>query len=112
MKLTNVDVFLSGAGWRNFLFVKLTTDAGIVGWGEATLGWKETAVRETFEDYDVPWRCELTPETPRVKDGFYEVPSGPGWGVEVDESALRKHPEDPDAKLNMFSAHWEQQMCK
>jgi galactonate dehydratase len=69
-------------------------------------------ILETFEDYDVPWRCDITPGTPRVKDGFYELPTGPGWGVEIDESVLYQHPEDPDAKLNMFAAEWEQQMCK
>jgi galactonate dehydratase len=69
-------------------------------------------ILETFEDYDLPWRCDLTPGTPRVKDGFYEVPTGPGWGVDVDEEAIRAHPEDPDAKLNMFTLGWEQQMCK
>ena len=69
-------------------------------------------VLETFEDYDVPWRCDLTPGTPRVRDGFYELPTRPGWGVEVDEKLIAAHPENPDAKLNMFQSGWEQQMCK
>jgi len=69
-------------------------------------------ILETFEDYDVPWRCDLTPGTPRVKDGFYELPTGPGWGVEVDQKLIAAHPENPDAKLNMFKSGWEQQMCK
>jgi len=69
-------------------------------------------ILETFEDYDVPWRCDLTPGTPRVKDGFYELPTGPGWGVEIDEQLIAAHPENPDAKLNMFKSGWEQQMCK
>lgn len=69
-------------------------------------------ILETFEDYDVSWRHDLTPDAPRVKDGAYEVPSGPGWGVEVDEAAIAAHPEDPEAKLNMFSLGWEQRMCR
>jgi galactonate dehydratase len=69
-------------------------------------------VLETFEDYDVPWRCDLTPGTPQVRDGFYELPTRPGWGVEVDEKLIAAHPENPDAKLNMFQSGWEQQMCK
>ena len=51
MKVTKVDCFLIGAGWRNFTFVKLQTDSGLIGWGEATLGWKETAVRELVLDF-------------------------------------------------------------
>src|SRR5579862_9906951 len=51
LKVEKVDVHLIGAGWRNFIFVKISTDAGAVGWGEATLGWKETAVRELIVDF-------------------------------------------------------------
>lgn len=69
-------------------------------------------ILETFEDYDVPWRCDLTPGTPRVTKGYYEIPTGPGWGVEVDEDLIKAHPEDPDAKLDMFSMGWEEIMCR
>jgi len=69
-------------------------------------------ILETFEDYDVPWRMALVPDAPRVTNGYYEVPTGPGWGVTVDESVIAAHPEDPDAKLDMFSLGWEQQMCR
>jgi galactonate dehydratase len=69
-------------------------------------------ILETFEDYDVPWRCDLTPGTPRVKNGYYDLPTGPGWGVEVDEALIAAHPEDPGAKLNMFGDGWEQLMCR
>jgi galactonate dehydratase len=51
MKVSKVDCFLIDAGWRNFTFVKIQADSGLVGWGEATLGWKETAVRELVLDF-------------------------------------------------------------
>lgn len=69
-------------------------------------------ILETFEDYDVPWRSDLLPDAPRVKNGYYEVPTAPGWGVGVDESVIAAHPEDPDAKLDMFSLGWEEKMCR
>jgi galactonate dehydratase len=69
-------------------------------------------ILETFQDYDVGWRESLTTGTPQVKDGYYEVPTGPGWGLDVNEAALREHPEDADAKLNMFSLDWEERMCR
>jgi len=69
-------------------------------------------ILETFQDYDVAWREELTSGTPRVKDGYYDVPTAPGWGIEVNEATFAAHPENPDAKLNMFSADWEQHMCR
>ena len=35
MKITNVTPMVMGTPWRNLLFVKVETDEGIVGWGEA-----------------------------------------------------------------------------
>jgi galactonate dehydratase len=69
-------------------------------------------VLETFEDYDVPWRADLLPDAPRVKGGYYDVPTRPGWGVTVNEEVIAAHPEDPDAKLDMFSLGWEEHMCR
>src|ERR1700728_4415555 len=51
MKVKSVDVIMTGAVWRNFTFVKIQTDSGLVGWGEGTLGWKESAVRELILDF-------------------------------------------------------------
>ena len=37
MKITEIETFTVGAGWKNWLFVKVHTDAGIYGVGEGTL---------------------------------------------------------------------------
>jgi galactonate dehydratase len=68
-------------------------------------------ILETFENYDVPWRSDLTPGAPRVQDGYYSVPTGPGWGTEVNEQLLHAHPYSPTAKMNMFEEGWEDRMC-
>jgi galactonate dehydratase len=45
---------------------------------------------------DVPWRDALAGgRAPELRDGDLVVPSGPGWGVEVDEDVLRAHPWRP-----------------
>jgi galactonate dehydratase len=41
---------------------------------------------------DVPWREELTTAVPEIADGELTIPSGPGWGADVDEDVLRLHP--------------------
>lgn len=50
MKVTRVETYLVGAGWKNFLFIRLVTDTGLTGIGEATLNGFgrtcEAAVRE------------------------------------------------------------------
>src|SRR5690242_3192045 len=61
MKITNVEVLLTGTEWRNFLFVKLSTDDGLVGWGDGTLGWKESAVRELILDFGRRYVVGLSP---------------------------------------------------
>src|SRR5262249_44439155 len=50
MKITHLETFLVGAGWKNWLVVRLHTDSGFTGLGEGTLNGftrtTEAAVRE------------------------------------------------------------------
>jgi galactonate dehydratase len=46
MRITSIDEFVMGVPGRNWIFVKIGTDEGIHGWGEATLEWHEKAVVE------------------------------------------------------------------
>ena len=39
-----------------------------------------------------PWVNELVTVTPEIQDGYVHLPSGPGWGTEVNEAAVRAHP--------------------
>ena len=41
---------------------------------------------------DVPWKAELVTRPPGIKDGHIHVPTGPGWGADIDEKVLRAHP--------------------
>ena len=36
MKITDIKTFIVDAGWRPWMFVKVQTDEGIVGWGECS----------------------------------------------------------------------------
>jgi galactonate dehydratase len=38
-----------------------------------------------------PWRDELVTVLPEVKAGVMHIPTGPGWGTDLNEAALRKH---------------------
>ncbi|MGB3413709.1 MAG: mandelate racemase/muconate lactonizing enzyme family protein [Microbacteriaceae bacterium] len=42
----------------------------------------------------VPWRDELVSEAPRIVDGSLIVPEGSGWGVEVNEDAVKFYSVD------------------
>jgi len=51
MKITAVKTTVVNAEMRNWIFVKVETDqAGLYGWGEATLEWKTRAVVGAIED--------------------------------------------------------------
>ena len=41
---------------------------------------------------DVPWKDDLVTPVPKIEDGHLLLPTGPGWGAEVNEAAVRKHP--------------------
>ena len=43
----------------------------------------------------VPWYDDLVTVKPEIKDGELSVPTGPGWGTEVNEEAVRAHPPKP-----------------
>jgi galactonate dehydratase len=51
MKITRVSSLIVNANMRNWIFVKVETDqAGLYGWGEATLEWKTQGVAGAIED--------------------------------------------------------------
>src|SRR5437870_10055348 len=45
MQINRFETFLTNAGLRNYLFLRLTTDTGLTGVGEATLEWQEKTVQ-------------------------------------------------------------------
>jgi L-alanine-DL-glutamate epimerase-like enolase superfamily enzyme len=40
----------------------------------------------------VPWQNDLVTVVPEIEDGHLRLPTGPGWGTEVNEEAVRAHP--------------------
>lgn len=50
MRITRISTTLVDANWRNFTFVQIYTDAGLVGLGEATIRSREHAVVGAIED--------------------------------------------------------------
>jgi galactonate dehydratase len=49
MKVTRIETLHCDAGWRNYSFVKLTTDEGIVGWSEYDEGFGSPGVTAAIE---------------------------------------------------------------
>ena len=54
---------------------------------------------------DVPWKDDIVTVVPKVERGVLTLPlEDPGWGVDVDEEALKLHPALNDAKSGIWSA--------
>jgi galactonate dehydratase len=51
MKITRLETFLANAGLRNYLFLRLQTDTGLTGVGEASLEWQEKAVQTLLQEW-------------------------------------------------------------
>jgi L-alanine-DL-glutamate epimerase-like enolase superfamily enzyme len=49
MKVSRIETLACDAGWRNYHFVKLTTDSGIVGWSEFDEGFGAPGVATVIE---------------------------------------------------------------
>lgn len=41
---------------------------------------------------DVPWKDDIVTVKPTIEDGHLVLPTGPGWGTELNEEAIRAHP--------------------
>ncbi len=50
MKIRDIKTFYAAAVWRNFVIVQVTTDDGIVGYGEGTLGDFEKTIESAIND--------------------------------------------------------------
>jgi galactonate dehydratase len=51
VKINGFETFLANAGLRNYLFIRLRTDSGLTGVGEATLEWQEKTVQTLAHEW-------------------------------------------------------------
>jgi len=52
------------------------------------------------------WRDKIMYPVLKVVDGYLELPTGPGWGVEIDEEEIKRHPYR-ETWYSGLSASWE-----
>lgn len=67
MKIARIQTFPCDAGWRSWLFVKVETDDGLVGWGECSDGHNPFGVAGTVRDYE----HVLIGQDPRAVERLY-----------------------------------------
>lgn len=52
MKIADIDTIVCDAGMRNWIFVRVRTDDGVVGWGEASTEWRTHSVIGAVRDFE------------------------------------------------------------
>ena len=72
IKITDIKTFLVGAGSRNWLYIKILTDQGIHGIGEAYSCGPDEATVKVIEDFKL-W---LVGQDPRMRSGAAGLASG------------------------------------
>nr|WP_281068689.1 mandelate racemase/muconate lactonizing enzyme family protein [Ramlibacter agri] len=45
-----------------------------------------------YDEDEVPWRRALLTQPWTVKNGSFQLPTGPGWGADIVEDVVRAHP--------------------
>ncbi len=76
MRITNVKVVVTCPG-RNFVLVKIETDEGLYGWGDATLNGRELAVATLLEEHLAPLLIGMDPD--RIEDIYQYLSRGSYW---------------------------------
>ena len=67
MRISRVQAFLCDAGWRPWIFVKVETDDGLVGWGECSDSRNPYGVVGCVRDFEEV----LIGEDPRAIERFF-----------------------------------------
>ena len=64
----------------------------------ATPNW---IIQESITD-DVPWRYEVIEPPLEVKNGYIEIPTRPGLGIDINETEAAKHPFQEEVMQRYF----------
>ncbi|UKA60602.1 D-mannonate dehydratase ManD [Arthrobacter sp. FW306-2-2C-D06B] len=75
-KIVDVDVIVTSPS-RNFVTLKITTDDGIIGWGDATLNGRELSVASYLRDHLAPALLGRDPD--RIEDTWQYFYRGAYW---------------------------------
>ena len=41
---------------------------------------------------EVPWRSQLLTKPYKIENGEFHIPTGAGWGADINEEVVRAHP--------------------
>jgi len=83
MRVTGIDVLVAGAGWRNFNFLKVSTDEGLTGWADFSEGNVGGAIAPLIRHIGQ----HLIGKDPRNVQAAIEELRRRSWGVSIGAAA-------------------------
>jgi galactonate dehydratase len=63
-------------------------------------------IQEHFNDFTEPHTRECASGCPKVVDGYFSLPSGPGLGVTLNPDVIKAHPPTT-GHFNLFRDDWQ-----
>jgi galactonate dehydratase len=64
-------------------------------------------LQEFFDDFNEPWEKCLVDHPVKVVDGYIDIPTMPGLGIELNLEEIKNHPYHPENALPLFKPGWE-----
>ena len=63
-------------------------------------------MQEYFDQFNEPWEKDLLTWTPKLVDGYLELPTSPGLGAELNLEEVKKHPYIETGRMFLFEPDW------
>ena len=69
-------------------------------------------IQEHFDAFNEPWTRDLVTWHPTIDpaNGHLSLPDAPGLGIDLNIEAIKAHPYDPQAYLNVYAEGWEKRL--
>ena len=64
-------------------------------------------VQESFDEFNSDWSREIVDRPTLQHDGYVDVPTAPGLGIDLDWDRLAAHPYQREHLLHLFAPGWE-----
>ena len=64
-------------------------------------------IQEFFNDFSDLYVMDAAPGVPPVVEGYFDLPSAPGLGVELNEEVIREYPYGESQHFNLFRDDWQ-----
>ena len=64
-------------------------------------------IHEIFDEFNEPWEKQIVTNPVEVVNGYIDVPSRPGLGIDLNTEEILKHPYRQGNALPLFKQGWE-----